>query len=364
MPEGRGRNFRGLLREALAIGSLLLWAPGLAFALLPDEEANARIYRELSPGVVNITTVVVTYDFFFNPLPGRGVGSGSIIDSQGYILTNYHVIQKADQIQVTLADGGKFSGRLMGADPNNDLAVIKIDAPSERLRVIPFGKSADLVVGQRVLAIGNPFGLDRTLTQGVVSSLGRTIRAENGRLIRGIIQTDAAINPGNSGGPLLDTTGRMIGVNTAIFGPGGGSIGIGFAVPVDTAKKVVPQLIAKGYVSRPWLGISGQDVTPEMAKALHLPASRGILVAQVVKGSPAEEAGLAGGNRAVQIFNQRVIVGGDLIIQVEGQPIEGMDALTNLIEDKSPGDRLHFAILRDGESRKLEVILREWPQEG
>jgi len=352
------------LQKAVLIASLLLLVPVAAFSLLPDEEVNARIYEEVSPGVVNINTVVVTHDFFFNPLPGRGVGSGSIIDDRGYILTNTHVIEKADQIQVTLADGGKFSGRLMGADPNNDLAVIKIDAPSERLRVIPFGNSADLKVGQKVLAIGNPFGLDRTLTQGVVSSLGRTIRAENGRLIRGIIQTDAAINPGNSGGPLLDTSGRMIGVNTAIFGPSGGNIGIGFAVPVDTAKKVVPQLIAKGYVSRPWLGISGQDVTPEIAKALHLPAPRGVLISQVVKGSPAEEAGLQGGNRAVQILNQRFVVGGDLIIQVDGQEIEGVDALTNLIEGRSPGDQLHFAILRDGKSHELEVVLREWPKDG
>ncbi|MDH7500710.1 MAG: trypsin-like peptidase domain-containing protein [candidate division NC10 bacterium] len=358
--EGR---VRGLCSRVWVVIGLLLLPPTLAHPLLPEEEVSARIYRELSPGVVNISTVLVTHDFFFNPFPGRGVGSGSVIDSQGHILTNYHVIQKADQIQVTLADGGKFSGRLVGADPSNDLAVIKIDAPSERLRVIPFGNSADLLVGQRVLAIGNPFGLDRTLTQGVVSSLGRTLRAETGRLIRGVIQTDAAINPGNSGGPLLDTAGRMIGVNTAIFGPSGGNIGIGFAVPVDTAKKVIPQLIAQGYVSRPWLGISGQDVTPEMAKALHLPTSRGVLIAQVMKGSPAEEAGLQGGGRVVQIFNQRVIAGGDLIIRVEGEPIEGMDALTNLVEGRSPGEHLHFSILRDGESREVEIILQEGPRE-
>jgi len=364
VPEEVGfRRLGGWANAALVIGFLSLTIPSFAFALLPDEEVNARIYRELSPGVVNITTVVINYDFFFNPVPGQGTGSGSIIDKQGHILTNYHVIEKADQVQVTLADGGKFSARLIGADPNNDLAVIKIDAPSDRLTVIPFGNSSDLVVGQKVLAIGNPFGLDRTLTVGIVSSLGRSVRAQNGRLMRGIIQTDAAINPGNSGGPLLDTNGRMIGVNTAIFSPGGGNIGIGFAIPVEAAKKVVPQLVARGYVSRSWLGISGQDVTPEIAQALNLPAPGGILIAQVIKGSPAEEAGLRGGRKAVQIFNQRLLIGGDLIIKVEGQEAAGMEGLANFVESRNPGESLQFTILRDGKPHQVKVILREWPRE-
>lgn len=357
------RGTRDIVRGALIFGVILLWIPTSALALLPDEEVNVRVYKDLSPGVVNISTVVVNYDFFLNPVPGRGTGSGSIIDKRGHILTNYHVIEKADKIQVTLAVGGKFPARLIGADPNNDLAVIKIDASSDQLTVIPIGNSSELVVGQRVLAIGNPFGLDRTLTVGIISSLGRTIRAQNGRLIRGIIQTDAAINPGNSGGPLLDTNGRLIGVNSAIFSPSGGNIGIGFAIPADTAKRVIPQIISKGYVSHPWLGIAGQDITPEVAQSLNLPISHGILISQVIKRSPAERAGLRGGRAPAQVHNQRLIIGGDLITQVEGKEIKGMEALTDLVEGKGPGDKLRFTILRGRELLDLEVILQEWPRE-
>jgi len=351
------------VKATLLLGSFLLWMPASTVALVPEEEVNVRIYRELSSGVVNIATAAFNDDFFLSPIPGRGTGSGSIIDRQGHILTNHHVVEKAEQIQVTLADGGKFPARLTGVDPNNDLAVIQIDAPPERLTVIPIGSSSDLVVGQKVLAIGNPFGLDRTLTVGVVSSLGRSIRAQNGRLIRGIIQTDAAINPGNSGGPLLDTNGRLIGINSAIFSPGGGNIGIGFAIPADTAQQVVPQLIAHGHVSRPWLGVSGQDITPEIAKALSLSAPRGVLISQVIKESPAEKAGLRGGRVSVQVYNQRMIVGGDLITGIEGEEMKGMEALTHFIEGKSPGDILHITVLRDGEPHELEVILQESPRE-
>ncbi len=358
--EDRKERFLVFLQRVLLLSLGILFSiPTGGLALFPDEEVNARIYKEFSPGVVNITTVVVNYDFFLNPVPGAGTGSGSIIDKQGHILTNDHVVGKANQIQVTLADGGKFPARLIGADGDSDLAVIKIDVPPERLTVVPIGTSSNLVVGQKVLAIGNPFGLDRTLTVGVISSLGRSIRAQSGRLIRGIIQTDAAINPGNSGGPLLDTSGGMIGVNSAIFSPSGGNIGIGFAIPTDTARKVVPQLIAKGYVSRAWLGIAGQNITPEIAKALNLPVSWGILIAQVVKGSPAEKAGLRGGKRPMQIFHQRLIIGGDLIIRIEGKEIDGTDALTDLIESKNPGDALHLTILRDGEHHDITVTLEE-----
>jgi len=261
---------------------------------------------------------------------------------------------------VTLADGGKFPARIVGTDAESDLAVIQIGTPPERLTAIPIGTSSNLVVGQKVLAIGNPFGLDRTLTVGIISSLGRSIRAENGRLIRGIIQTDAAINPGNSGGPLLDTGGRMIGVNSAIFSPSRGNIGIGFAIPADTARKVVPQLIAKGHVSRVWLGIAGQDITPDLAKVLNLPSSKGILIAQVVKGSPAEKAGLRGGRRPLQIFHQRLIVGGDLIIKIEGREVEATEALTDVIESKNPGDTLQLTVIRNGEPYDLTVTLEEW----
>jgi putative serine protease PepD len=206
--------------------------------------------------VVNITSVVLERDFFFNPIPREGAGSGSIIDTDGHILTNHHVIRDSTKLEVTLSDGSKWSARLVGVDPDNDLAVIKVDAPKEKLTVISMGDSSELQIGQKVLAIGNPFGLGQTLTTGIISSLGRSIRSEAGTLIEDVIQTDAAINPGNSGGPLLDSKGRIIGINSAIISPTGASVGIGFAIPVNTANRILPELISKGYVSYPWIGAS------------------------------------------------------------------------------------------------------------
>jgi putative serine protease PepD len=228
------------------------------------------------------------------------------------------------------------------------------------LKVIGFGDSSSLKVGQKVLAIGNPFGLERTLTVGIVSSLGRTMRAANGRIMRGIIQTDAAINPGNSGGPLLDSEGRMIGVNTAIFSPVGASVGIGFAVPANVVKKVVPQLVDKGYVARPWVGIMGQDIGPELAKLLRLP-SEGILVAEIVKGSPADRAGMLGGDRIVRIGNLQVIVGGDLIVGIQGRTTKTMDELIEDMENREIGEPIEISVLRNGNRRTVKVLLAEAP---
>ncbi len=339
---------------------LFIWSSPL-LALTEEERVNIEIYKRLSPGVVNITTTVVTYDFFFNPIPEQGTGSGSIIDKEGHILTNFHVVEGAQYLEVTLWDGSRWEARIVGADPDNDLAVIKIDAPPERLTVIPFGDSDRLEVGQKVLAIGNPFGLQGTLTTGVISSLGRTLRASNGRLIRGVIQTDAPINPGNSGGPLLDTEGRMIGINSAIFTAGGGSIGIGFAIPVNTAKRIVPQLITKGYVSRPWLGIVGQEIDPGLAKILNLPTP-GILIAQVIPDSPAYKAGLRGGSRRVQVGNFIVVIGGDLIIAVDGEKVSRMDELRSILESRGVGQTVTLTILRDGSILKVDVRLEEEPR--
>lgn len=339
---------------------ILLWASNL-YALTEEEKVNIEIYRKRSPGVVNITTTVVSYDFFFNPIPEQGTGSGSIIDKEGHILTNYHVVEGAQFLEVTLSDGSRWEARVVGVDPDNDLAVIKIDAPPERLTVIPMGNSDSLRVGQRVLAIGNPFGLQGTLTTGVISSLGRTMRAANGRLMRGIIQTDAPINPGNSGGPLLNTRGEMIGINTAIFTPTGGSVGIGFAIPVNTAKRVVPQLIAKGYVSHPWLGIIGQELDQDLARVLNL-RSPGILIAGVLPGSPAHKAGLRGGNRRVRVGNFVITVGGDLIIAVDGKRVAKMEDLREAMEEKGIGKTLTLTIIREGRIIETTVRLEEEPR--
>jgi len=216
------------------------------FSITEDEKNNIAVYEKAADGVVNITSTAVQMDFFFNVFPTQGSGSGSIMDTKGHILTNHHVVANAQKLEVTLADGSKWPAKLIGSDPDNDLAVIKIDAPREKLKVIPMGDSKNLRIGQKVLAIGNPFGLERTLTTGVISSLGRTIRSDTGTLMEDIVQTDAAINPGNSGGPLLNSEGEIIGINSAIISPTGGSVGIGFAIPVNTAKRLIPELISKG----------------------------------------------------------------------------------------------------------------------
>jgi putative serine protease PepD len=333
-----------------------------AVAYTPDEEINIRVYRAASPAVVNITTTAVAFDFFLNPIPKEGTGSGAIIDRAGHILTNFHVIDGARRLEVTLADGSKWPGRAIGADPSNDLAVIKIDAPADRLSVIALGDSSKLVVGQKVLVIGNPFGLDRTLTVGIVSSVGRSIRAENGRLIRGIIQTDAAINPGNSGGPLLNSSGEVVGVSTAIFSPSGGSVGVGFAIPINTAKHITPELINRGHVARPYLGISGHDIFPALAEALRLPVKAGIMVVEVTPGSPAQRAGLRGGDRALQVGNMIVRVGGDIITEVDQVKVRTFEELSDFIDAKRPGDTVTVTFNRQGKFSVVEVRLRERPQ--
>jgi S1-C subfamily serine protease len=333
-----------------------------AVALTPDEEINIRVYRAASPAVVNITTIAMAYDFFLNPVPKEGAGSGAIIDRSGHILTNFHVIDTARRLEVTLADGSKWPARAVGADPSNDLAVIKIDAPGEKLTALPLGDSSKLVVGQKVLVIGNPFGLDRTLTVGIVSSIGRSIRADNGRQIRGIIQTDAAINPGNSGGPVLNSSGEVIGVSTAIFSPSGGSVGVGFAVPINTAKRIIPELIKRGYVARPYLGIAGHEIDPALVQALRLPVSEGIMVVEVTPGSPAQRAGIRGGDRAVQVGNMIVRVGGDIITEVDQVKVRTFEELSDFIDAKQPGDTVAITLNRQGKSNVVEVRLRERPR--
>jgi putative serine protease PepD len=348
----------------LAIFFSLLGVLGLeeGAALTDDEKANIAIYQKASPSVVNIISTVITRDFFLNPIPREGSGSGSIIDNRGHILTNNHVIRDAQKLEVTLSDGTKWAATLVGTDPDNDLAVLKIKAPPEKLKSLPMSDSRKLQVGQKVLAIGNPFGLGLTLTTGIISSLGRTIRSEVGTMIEDVIQTDASINPGNSGGPLLNSEGEMIGINTAILSPTGGSVGIGFAIPVNTAKRIIPQLISRGYVSYPYLGASVQPVIPELAKALGLKVEKGAMVIEVTPGGPAEKAGLKGGTRQVQVGNFLLVVGGDVITQIDQLEIKHADDLIKHLRERKPGETINLKVLRDGKFRDIRVTLQERPR--
>ncbi len=339
---------------------LILWERG--YALTDDEKNNINIYQKASPSVVNVISTVITRDFFLNPIPREGSGSGSIIDARGHVLTNNHVIRDAKKLEVTLADGSKWPATLVGTDPDNDLAVIKIDAPAGKLKPLPLGDSQKLQVGQKVLAIGNPFGLGLTLTTGIISSLGRNIRSEVGTMIEDLIQTDASINPGNSGGPLLNSEGEIIGINTAIISPTGASVGIGFAIPVNTASRIIPQLIAKGYVSYPWAGASVQPLFPELAKVLKLKVERGAMVIDVTPGGPADQAGLRGGNRQVQAGNVQLTVGGDVITQVDQYPVKNADDLIKHIRERKPGDVVKLKVLRDGQFKELKITLQERPR--
>ena len=357
-----------------AAGALAGWvaAPGMAAVpeggLTSEEQIVITVYKQASPGVVNITSTTLAYDFFFNVVPQQGTGSGFFVDDKGHVLTNSHVVEDAQRLEVTLADGQKAKARLVGRDPHNDLAVLRVNLAREKLHPLRLGDSRQLQVGQTAIAIGNPFGLQRTVTRGVISSLGRDLRVDpsdpRSRLIRGIIQTDAAINPGNSGGPLLNSRGEVIGINTAIFSPSGGSVGIGFAVPINTAKRYLPQLIAKGRVGHPWLGITGQSIEEDLAAELHLPVKEGILVAQVFQGSPAERAGLRAGRRRVQAANRLVILGGDIITAVDGIKLKSVDDLTGYLDaQREVGDTVRLEIVRDGRPTSLQVRLGEMPDE-
>ena len=332
------------------------------FSVTEDERNNIAVYEKVADGVVNVTSTAIQMDFFFNAFPAQGSGSGSIIDAKGHILTNHHVVANAQKLEVTLADESKWPAKLIGSDPDSDLAVVKIDAPKEKLKVVLMGDSRNLKIGQKVLAIGNPFGLERTLTTGIISSLGRTIRSEAGTLMEDIIQTDAAINPGNSGGPLLNSDGEIIGINSAIISPSGGSVGIGFAIPVNTAKRVFPELIAKGYVTYPWIGATLMSLFPDVAKYLKLPVERGALIAEVVNGGPADKAGLKGGNQRVQVGNMIVVVGGDIVVKADQHEIKTNDELIHYIREKKPGDTILLKVFQKGGFNEVKLTLGERPR--
>ena len=333
-----------------------------AFSVTEDEKNNVAVYEKVADGVVNVTSTAIQMDFFFNAFPTQGSGSGSIIDTKGYILTNHHVVANAQKLEVTLADESRWSAKMIGSDPDSDLAVIKIDAPKEKLKVIPMGDSKNLKIGQKVLAIGNPFGLERTLTTGIISSLGRTIRSDTGTLMEDIIQTDAAINPGNSGGPLLNSDGEIIGINSAIVSPSGGSVGIGFAIPVNTAKRVVPELIAKGYVSYSWIGANLLSLIPEIAKYLKVSVERGAMITEVVKEGPADKAGLKGGSQRVQVGNMIMVVGGDIVVKADQHDVKNNDELIRYIREKKPGETILLKVLRKERFEEVKVTLGERPR--
>jgi len=318
--------------------------------LSAGEKSTIAVFREASPSVVHITVIAVQRDLFtlnLYQIP-EGTGSGFVWDNSGNIITNFHVIQNADAAQVTLADQSNWKARRVGVAPDKDLAVLRIDAPANKLRAIPVGTSKDLQVGQSVFAIGNPFGLDQSLTTGVISALGREIESVTRRPIQGVIQTDAAINPGNSGGPLLDSAGRLIGVNTAIYSPSGASAGIGFAIPVDTVNRIVPELIRSGKVTRPGLGV--QIAEDQLAERLGV---TGVLVVEVVQGSAAAKAGLRPTRREA---SGRVRLG-DVITSVDGKKVESSNELFLMLEKYKVGDSINVSLLRDGKAVQVKVTL-------
>ena len=326
-----------------------------------EEDNNIAIYKAASPAVVNITSTVIQYDFFFNAVPSQGTGSGFLIDDKGDIITNFHVISGARSAEVTLSDHSRYPAKLVGRDPVSDLAVLKIDA-KKKLPFVTLGDSDDLQVGRKVLAIGNPFGFEGTLTTGIVSSMGRNIRNENGNMLEGVIQTDAAINPGNSGGPLLNTRGEVIGINTAILGQT--NIGIGFAMPINGVKPIVADLLSVGHARQAYLGVVGQEISPEIAQLLNLPAEQGLLIAQLTRGGPGAQAGLRAGERAVLIGNQEFVIGGDLIVALDGTPVTTSSDLTRFLRKKKAGEVAHVTLYRGNQKMNVDVKLTERAEDG
>jgi S1-C subfamily serine protease len=355
MRRGSFQRPAGLQSGAALAGPGMVVVPEEVLEPLPEglgeeERRGIEVFRRASASVVYITTTALRRDFFFDifQIP-QGSGTGFFWDREGHIVTNYHVIEGANRFSVTLADRSDWDAELVGVAPEKDLAVLKINAPAERLAPLTAGRSAELMVGQKVLAVGNPFGLDQTLTVGVVSALGRELRSPTGRVIRDVIQTDAAINPGNSGGPLLDSSGRLVGVNTAIYSPSGASAGIGLAIPVDTIGRLVPQLIQYGRPIEP--GIRGlQWLSDRQATYFGL---RNVVVRGVVAGSTADRIGLEG----IGVNRRGRYVLGDMILAVDGRPVESVDGMRDMFESVGVGGAVTLTIERDGRTREVNVEL-------
>jgi 2-alkenal reductase len=319
-----------------------------------EEQLVIDVYARVGPAVVCITA---PQQF------GECIGSGFVIDREGHVVTNNHVAEAAAELLVTLADEHTVPAEVVGTDPGSDLAVLKIGVPAEDLTVVELGESATLRVGQRAIAIGNPFGLERTVTTGVISSLGRTLsRDDSDFQIAEVIQTDAAINPGNSGGPLLDSQGKVIGINTAIASTNGVNSGVGFAVPVDILKRVAPELIASGRYRHPWIGVTGRTISPEMVEAADLPVETGVLIFEVEPGSPAEKAGIRGGSQQVQVSGVPMLIGGDIVVAIDGVAVKRFDDVVNYLASRgSVGDRVALTVVRDGREIEVAVMLEERP---
>lgn len=341
----------------------LVAAPAVSYTA--DEQQNISVYQQFNEAVVNITTQVMGINWFFEPIAeDGGSGSGSIIDSRGYVITNVHVIEKATKIYISLYDGSQYEGRVIGSDVESDIAVLKFDPPAGTvLKTIQFGDSEKLKVGQKVIAIGNPFGFERTLTTGIVSALGRPIKNSNNIIIRGMIQTDASINPGNSGGPLLDTAGNMIGINTMIYSSSGSNAGIGFAVPASTARRVVSDLLQYGKVRRGAIQASLVQMSRAIADYARLDISYGILVSETARGGNADKAGIKGGTQAVRYGNSRnartFYIGGDIIVGIDGVQVSTYSDYYSMLENKRPGDTVTVTIHRNKKNYDCKVVLAE-----
>jgi len=322
------------------------------------EEENVRIYRQASPAVANIVTRAVQYDFFFNAVPVEGAGSGFVIDTDGHILTNFHVVHGAETIEVILGgDQMHYKAKYIGADTRNDIALIQIDPRGHKIVPLKLGDSRNLLVGQRVLAIGNPFGFQSTLTTGVVSSLGRTVQTGDNTFIDEAIQTDASINSGKSGGPLLNSHGEVIGINSAMYAPSGTAVGIGFAIPINTAKRVAEDLITNGRVRRATLGAEGRAIWPGLAQALGLSVQQGVLIERVDPGGPAAQAGIRGGDRIVLAGLQELRIGGDIVVAIDGKPVTSQTDLNLLLNREGPGETVTLTVVRNGKRMDIPVKL-------
>jgi S1-C subfamily serine protease len=327
-----------------------------------DAKSIQEIYREAGPGVVQVTsTAVISQDPFFGAQQARSLGSGFLLDKAGHIVTNYHVIEGAQEVEVNFSGDDRVPARIVGSDPSTDIAVLKIDAQARALTPLPLGNSDAVRVGDAVVAIGNPFGLERTVTAGIVSALQRRIEAPNGFTIDKAIQTDAPINHGNSGGPLLDSRGRVIGVNSQIESESGGNVGIGFAVPVNTVEEVVSQILHTGKVEHAYMGIEMQPIDQSLFETFRLPVSKGVLISTVRPGSPAAKAGLRGGRRQVVVDGVSYVLGGDIITRADGRPVASPDDLSSLVMSKEPGDTITVEIKRGEVSKTVSVTLGRQP---
>jgi S1-C subfamily serine protease len=334
-----------------------------------SDDAEARriaLYLRVAPAVVNVTTQVLRTDFFWGTTPEEGSGSGFLWDTNGHIVTNYHVIEGAQQIEVSFGGDASLPATVVGTDPANDLAVIRVESIPDGVQPVEVGTSTNLHVGQTAIVIGNPFGqFERTMTQGIVSALNRTIETDNSTVLRGVIQTDAAINRGNSGGPLLDSSGRLIGVNSAIYSPTGTSAGVGLAIPVDKVVRVVPVLIAQGRFPHPWLGFEelGYEISPRLAQMLELPVRSGLLIAQLYRGSPADQAGMRGAQNEAIVGNRRYLVGGDILTAIDGKPLARWEDLSAYLEEEAAvGQEVSVKVTRNGEELTFNVTLADTPE--